>query len=532
MVPKSRIIKMNGNDIRRNTFDSYDFFSKCLKGVLFMSFLATMIRIPFTAAAGSTARDLDFENLSGSSILVYWVNPDTHELYDMTGGEKIPNNANVPFGSFVGHEFEIHQASLCNISNGEQTCGRIIYQVSEKLDQVIRITKDFDAVDEQGRLLQGPEGAALVTSNYESDTIQYIAAEDAIILENEEDNTPVEYDNNNKEIEQRRKGNIVKDCQSRYELTDSDDSNSQTLEESINDIYQCVEQGFSSALELFSDEIHFQSNIRSTIGHKLENYTCDDNTLQSSIPVRNETWLSDADNLAREVYIMLDRPASRVHVVEDFISEDECDAMESRAQKSLHHATVADGKGGSRLSESRKAMQAGIIVPWSSEANGDPVARLSRRVYDYTNNVLRLNISEHGQEDLMSIQYNGRGRNDTAPDRYTPHCDGDCTGLPHKSGTRMATMVMYCKVPEVGGHTNFPNAGVHVKAKIGSAVFFSYIDPITKTMDNAMTRHSGCPVYEGAKRIVTQWIRLGVDSDNAWDSFNTLGIQTKDLSEF
>jgi hypothetical protein len=88
-------------------------------------------------------------------------------------------------------------------------------------------------------------------------------------------------------------------------------------------------------------------------------------------------------------------------------------------------------------------MQAGIRVPWENEAQGNPIARLSRRVYDYTNFVLGLNLEEHGQEDLMSIQYFGRGDNETIPDRYLPHCDGDCTGLPFKMGTRMATVVMY-----------------------------------------------------------------------------------------
>ena len=29
--------------------------------------------------------------------------------------------------------------------------------------------------------------------------------------------------------------------------------------------------------------------------------------------------------------------------------------------------------------------------------------------------------------------------------------------------------------------------------------------------------------------LVTQWVRLGVDTENPWDSFNTLGIQYKDI---
>jgi hypothetical protein len=48
-------------------------------------------------------------------------------------------------------------------------------------------------------------------------------------------------------------------------------------------------------------------------------------------------------------------------------------------------------------------------------------------------------------------------------------------------------------------------------------------------MDTGFTEHSGCPVFEGHKKIVTQWIRLGVDSENPWDSFNTLGIKIKDV---
>jgi hypothetical protein len=304
---------------------------------------------------------------------------------------------------------------------------------------------------------------------------------------------------------------------------------------SMNDVMECVRNGIASSLERVAEEVGFQASIRKSIASKLENYTCDDNDLDTSVPLRDESWIYDAvdggDGKRRLVHVMHDRPSSRIHVIEDFIAEDECVAMEETAKRTLHRATVADGKGGSKYSENRKAMQAGIQVPWERERDGDPIARLSRRVYDYTNHVLGLNIEEFGQEDLMSIQYYGRGRDDVAPDRYTPHCDGDCTGLSHKHGTRMATMVMYCTTPLDGGHTNFPNAGVHVRPQFGSAVFFSYIDPETRIMDSGFTEHSGCPVYEGEKKIVTQWIRLGVDAENPWNSFNTLGVKKSEVQD-
>lgn len=121
----------------------------------------------------------------------------------------------------------------------------------------------------------------------------------------------------------------------------------------------------------------------------------------------------------------------------------------------------------------------------------------------------------------MSIQYFGRGPDDDKPDQYMPHCDEECTGMAFRPGTRMATIVMYCEVPKVGGATNFRNANVHIKPTQYAATFFSYIDPVTMKMDNGFTEHSGCPVIEGNKKIVTQWVRMGVDNENPWDSFNT-----------
>lgn len=239
----------------------------------------------------------------------------------------------------------------------------------------------------------------------------------------------------------RAAGDLVQSCRekakSQLEAAKGDGDKAMAA---MDALVSCVEGQVAESLSKANEEIAFQENIRKGMGELMENYTCADETLDSSDPVRDETW-RPKNGKARTSHIMLDRPASKIHVVEEFIGEEECEAMELAAKPKLHKATVADGKGGSHFSENRKAMQAGIKVHWDKEKSGDPIARLSRRVYDYVDHVLGLGIDEHGQEDLMSIQYFGRGVNDTAPDRYTPHCDGDCTGLPHKTGTRMATMV-------------------------------------------------------------------------------------------
>lgn len=76
-------------------------------------------------------------------------------------------------------------------------------------------------------------------------------------------------------------------------------------------------------------------------------------------------------------------------------------------------------------------------------------------------------------------------------------------------------------IPNKGGFTNFQNANVHIKPSEGSAIFFSYMDPLTNMTDHRLTQHSGCPVYEGEKKIVTQWVRYGVDAQTTHNHFNT-----------
>ena len=226
---------------------------------------------------------------------------------------------------------------------------------------------------------------------------------------------------------------IIQQCQQKAQSKTVDQQGILTMES----IQSCIQDVVTQTIYKQNEELTLQSDIRHDIAAKLENYTCNDSSVGSSEPLRYEHWQG------RDVKVMLDRPTSRIHFIHDFITAEECDAMEQAAEPMLGPGTVSDGKGGFTINKDRKALQAAISVPWHLEQEGNPIARLSRRVYDYTNHVLHMNISEQGQEKLMSIQYFGRGENDTEPDQYTPHCDGECNGMPHKFGTRMATMVMY-----------------------------------------------------------------------------------------
>jgi hypothetical protein len=185
----------------------------------------------------------------------------------------------------------------------------------------------------------------------------------------------------------------------------------------ITEYTSCMESNLTHELLKSFEELEFQFEaLEQGFVWEFEEYTCADSDLPTSSPIRNETWTNKGN--IYEVGILHDRPRSQIHILSDFITEEECRAIEEASAADLHVAVVADGKGGSEYTADRKAMQAGIVVPWDKEKDGNPIATLSRRVFDYVNHVSGLGIRENGQEEIMSIQYTGRGLNDTEPDRY------------------------------------------------------------------------------------------------------------------
>ena len=422
-------------------------------------------------------------NLSGKTIDVLWVDPRTNSAVPFS---FISVDQKYSLKSFEGHEFEIRErpseeSGVCGSSN-DNTCriNRIV--VAEAMpEQFFDIDVDLK--------VDGPKES-------EEEVLQQFP-----------DMKPDE---------------VVAKCRQNVRNQLAEKRGDSDIDKWLmKELISCMKAPMARALKKKEDDVQFHNLLREQVSTGIENFTCIDVDLASSPDVDQREWTSEKDGVTRKVHVKLDRPASRIHLVKNFAYTEECEAMEEVAAPKLRDAATADGKGGSTISINRKAMQAGIYPKWNKEEEGDLVTRLSRRVYDYANEVLGMNITEHGQEPLMAIQYFGRGLKDAEPDRYTPHCDGKCEGKPHLPGGRMATMVIYCEIPESGGHTNFQNAGVHIKPEVGSGIFFSYIDPETKLMDTGLTQHSGCPVFEGEKKIITQWIRVGVDDEITHNSFNT-----------
>lgn len=110
------------------------------------------------------------------------------------------------------------------------------------------------------------------------------------------------------------------------------------------------------------------------------------------------------------------------------------------------------------------------------------------------------NMPLENQERLQLIHYAVGGN-------YKPHFDAFNPGNKHidHSGNRKATVIFYLNNVEKGGATGFPNLNKMVFPKKGSAVLFYNTDDSGDILEDSL--HSGEPIIDGEKWIVTSWIR-------------------------
>lgn len=95
--------------------------------------------------------------------------------------------------------------------------------------------------------------------------------------------------------------------------------------------------------------------------------------------------------------------------------------------------------------------------------------------------------------------------------QYKPHFDwfdreksGSAQHL-QRGGQRVATTVLYLQVPDKGGATSFPIAGLSMRAPQGGAIFFQNTTELGDVDES--TLHAGDPVLAGVKIIATYWQR-------------------------
>lgn len=193
-----------------------------------------------------------------------------------------------------------------------------------------------------------------------------------------------------------------------------------------------------------------------------------------------------------KITMRLERPD--IVLVDRFLSDAECDELIAQSKQKCLPSTIVDPQSGDTR----------IIAERSSEGTyfqrGESalIQRLERRISDL------MNWPVARGEGIQVLHYR-------AGAEYKPHFDyfpaHESGSAPHlaKSGQRVATLVMYLNDVDQGGETTFPEVGLSIAPKKGSAAYFAYVNSLGQV--DPATLHAGAPVVRGEKWIATKWMR-------------------------
>ncbi|HJV85116.1 MAG TPA: 2OG-Fe(II) oxygenase [Noviherbaspirillum sp.] len=225
--------------------------------------------------------------------------------------------------------------------------------------------------------------------------------------------------------------------------------------------------------------------------------------VRQSRPPRQHQALPEIDTSAntvlagdRVVDILLSLKAPRIVLVGKLLADEECDALIHYAETRLERSpVVADRDGSNELTAYRTSRGAMM-----QRSETELVARIEARLAA----LVRWPV-ENG-EGMQLLRYE-KGN------EYRPHYDWFDPAMPgprkhlERGGQRVGTVVMYLSDVEQGGGTSFPDIGLQVQPKKGSAVFFANTDSFGEP--DRKTLHAGEPVEKGVKFIATKWLRAG-----------------------
>jgi prolyl 4-hydroxylase len=223
-----------------------------------------------------------------------------------------------------------------------------------------------------------------------------------------------------------------------------------------------------------------------------------DKTLPAPVPVpdidlvRSPRWLDAGD---RQVEVVMAMQLPRVVVLGGLLSDAECDALIDAARPRLARSlTVQTATGGEEVNADRTSQ--GMFFDRGESALLKTIeARIPRLVHWPV---------ERG-EGIQVLHYRPGAEYKPHYDYFDPDQPGTPTIL-KRGGQRVGTLVMYLNDPEAGGGTTFPDVGLEVAPRKGSAVFFNYNRPHPATR----SLHGGAPVLAGDKWVATKWLREGV----------------------
>ncbi|MDF0605516.1 2OG-Fe(II) oxygenase [Neisseriaceae bacterium TC5R-5] len=250
-----------------------------------------------------------------------------------------------------------------------------------------------------------------------------------------------------------------------------------TVESMVAEMVKC---GFAPAYAAYMLELHAKGGAAE--GEDAYQY--------ESWPLWEGNTVDVGDRLVG-VSLRCDKP--QIMVFDNVLSDEECDEVIARSRHKLQRSVGVDEETGENLIGDFRTSE-GTHFKFCEDSF---ITRLENRVAK----LMALPI-EHG-EAFQVLRY-GVGA------EYVPHFDHfpeDKPGsakLVEEGGQRSSTMVIYLNDVEAGGSTSFPELGLNVLPRKGSAVYFRYLNSLRQI--DLLTLHGGSPVVAGEKWVMTKWM--------------------------
>jgi len=203
-----------------------------------------------------------------------------------------------------------------------------------------------------------------------------------------------------------------------------------------------------------------------------------------------------------------------VAVVKSFASRDECATMQLLAARGgARRRTPREGALSHDEPSTGFRRRLGLTYDWDLVGNETLPAALLDRAAAVAEAFDIHVLTGTFQEPLNIVEYGQF-------DHYEPHCDATCERSGPKPGGRVATMLLVCEMPKLGGATAFPRhhgKALTLRPAAGDAVFFAYDKNARESL------HAGCPVRESVKRVVSIFLRDGVTASSPASHFDVDG---------
>jgi len=216
-------------------------------------------------------------------------------------------------------------------------------------------------------------------------------------------------------------------------------------------------------------------------------------SLEKPMPAIN-TSANTIQTADRKIDILLTLQQPYVVLLGNVLSAEECDVLVNYCEPALVRSPVVNDNDGTMELHRHRTSQGMMIQRGETEV----VQRIEARLAELAQWPV-----DHGEG--MQIQYYQKS-NEYRPhfDWFNPELPGPRKHMEH-GGQRLATFVLYLSDVESGGGTSFPEIGLNVLPKKGSAVFFRNTHP--SYVPDPRTLHAGDPVVSGVKVIANKWLR-------------------------